>query len=266
MSVVAIFFIFGLIIGSFLNVIIYRLRIFDTILGRSHCPHCKSQIRWYDNIPLFSFILLGAKCRDCEGKISWQYPLVEFFTGVVFALTGYYFFDIGSFSAVWETGFYLIVFSLLIVLLTYDWFYMEMPVLIFWIILGVIAINLINVSMWELRLGFQFTELSLINYMIGGFLAWLFFFCLVFFSKEKWMGWGDVYIGLLVGLILGWPSVLLGLMSAFTLGAVYALILLAGKKVGLKTEVPFIPFLVSGLIIGIFLTEQFPSWMSYFYF
>ena len=133
--ILIIFFISGLIIGSFLNVIIYRLRIFDDILGRSHCPHCKNKIRWYDNIPLLSFVLLGAKCRDCEGKISWQYPLVEFFTGVVFALTGYYFFDSANLTTLWETGFYLIIFSLLIVLLTYDWLYMEVPILIFWIIL-----------------------------------------------------------------------------------------------------------------------------------
>ncbi|MEF3692399.1 MAG: prepilin peptidase [Candidatus Moraniibacteriota bacterium] len=261
-----IFFIGGLIIGSFLNVIIYRLRIFDDILGRSHCPHCKSKIRWYDNIPLLSFVLLRAKCRDCEGKISWQYPLVEFFTGVVFALTGYYFFDSADLSTLWETGFYLIIFSLLMVLLTYDWLYMEVPILIFWIILGAIAVNLIFVFWGEWEVVSNFWDYTFLNNILGGFVAWLFFFSLVFFSKEKWMGWGDVYVGLLVGLILGWPSVLLGLMLAFTLGAIYALILLAGKKVGLKTEVPFIPFLVAGVVVGIFLTEQIPLWADYFYF
>ena len=264
--ILIIFFISGLIIGSFLNVIIYRLRIFDDILGRSHCPHCKNKIRWYDNIPLLSFVLLGAKCRDCEGKISWQYPLVEFFTGVVFALTAYYFFDIANLGTLWETGFYLIVFSLLMVLLTYDWLYMEVPILIFWIILGVIGVNLIFVSMGEWGAVSSLGDYTFLNKILGGLVAWFFFFCLVYFSREKWMGWGDVYVGFLVGLILGWPSVLLGLMLAFTLGAVYALILLAGKKVGLKTEVPFIPFLVSGLIGTVFLTEQFPLWMNYFYF
>ena len=246
--------------------IIYRLRIFDTILGRSICPHCKSQIRWYDNVPLLSFILLGAKCRDCEGKISWQYPAVELFTGLVFALVGYMFFDVGNVQSFWETGFYLIVFALLIVLLAYDWFYMEMPILIFWIILGVIAVNLIFISAQELNLGFKFTELSLLNYSIGGFVAWFFFFCLVFFSKEKWMGWGDVYVGLLVGLILGWPDVLVGLLSAFTLGAMYATFLIWRKKGNLKSEVPFIPFLALGVIVTVFILKKFPLFLSYIVF
>jgi leader peptidase (prepilin peptidase)/N-methyltransferase len=81
---IIIFFILGLIIGSFLNVVVYRLNLAESILGRSQCPHCKAKVRWYDNVPLLSFVLLGAKCRDCGEKISWQYPILEFFTGVVF--------------------------------------------------------------------------------------------------------------------------------------------------------------------------------------
>ncbi|MFA6183793.1 MAG: prepilin peptidase [Parcubacteria group bacterium] len=264
--ILIIFFIGGLIIGSFLNVIIYRLRLVDTILGRSNCPHCKSQIRWYDNIPLLSFILLRAKCRDCEGKIAWQYPLVEFFTGIIFVLASRYFFNFIDLTSLWETGFYLVIFSLLIILLVYDWQYMEVPILIFWIALAVLLANFIFISFGEIRLGVDLHFLSVIQNLIGGFVAWLFFFCLVFFSKEKWMGWGDVYIGLLAGLILGWPNILLGLLLAFTIGAIYSIFIIILKRGNMKSQVPFIPFLVIGTFLAIFITREFPFVMDYILF
>lgn len=261
-----VFFIFGLIIGSFLNVIIYRLRLLDTIMGRSNCPKCKSKIRWYDNVPLLSFILLGAKCRDCKEKISWQYPAVEFFTGIIFLLVGKYFFNFLDFTSLWETGFYLIIFSLLIVLLVYDWQYMEVPILIFWIILAIIVINFSFITFTELKIGIDLKSLSIFSHLVGGTLAWLFFFSLVFFSREKWMGWGDVYIGLILGLILGWPSVLLGLLLSFTMGAIFSLGIISLKKGGLKTQVPFVPFLTLGIIMTVFLLREFPLVMNYLIF
>ena len=105
-----IFFILGLIVGSFLNVVICRLELAESILGRSHCPRCKSLIRWYDNIPLLSFILLRARCRDCQEKISWQYPSVELAAGIIFTAVGYYFFTISDLQAWAETLFYLGIF------------------------------------------------------------------------------------------------------------------------------------------------------------
>lgn len=264
--ILLIFFIAGLVIGSFLNVIIYRLRLMDTILGRSNCPHCDNQIRWYDNIPLLSFILLGAKCRDCEGKISWQYPIVEFFTGIIFVLISRYFFNFLDLTSLWETGFYLIIASLLIVLLVYDWQYMEVPILIFWIILGVLAVNFIFISWTEIKMELDIKNLSIVQNLIGGFVAWLFFFCLVFFSKEKWMGWGDVYIGLLMGLILGWPNVLFGMLLAFTIGSIYSIGIISLKKGSMKSEVPFVPFLVLGTFLAIFITREFPFIINYIIF
>lgn len=261
-----IFFILGLIVGSFLNVVVYRLRIFDTIMGRSICPHCKNQISWYDNIPLLSFILLRAKCRNCEGQISWQYPLVEFFTGIIFVLVGYYFFDPAYILSWWETGFYLIIFSLFMVLLAYDWLYLEVPILIFWIILGIIGVNFIYNFYQEFNQGIRFFDMSWINYLMGGLVAWGFFFGLVFFSKEKWMGWGDVYVGLLAGLILGWPLILFGLLISFTIGAIYSIFIIIVKKGNLKSQIPFIPFLTIGTVSAFFIIKEFPSILNFFYF
>jgi len=149
MTLMLIFFIGGLIIGSFLNVIVYRLRLAETILGRSHCPHCKRKIRWYDNIPLLSFILLRARCRDCGAKISWRYPLLELFTGLVFALVGKFVFLFGGFMPYLQVGLILIIFSLFIILMAYDWQFMEMPVIIFWISLIFVIFYLILNSYFE---------------------------------------------------------------------------------------------------------------------
>lgn len=264
--ILAIFFLVGLIVGSFLNVVVYRLRLADTILGRSRCQHCANQISWYDNIPLFSFIFLKAKCRNCKGKISWQYPLIEFFTGVVFLLVGKYFFNFMDFFGLWETVFYLIIFSLLLVLLAYDWQYLEVPIMIFWIILGFLGINFIVVSILEINMGLGLRNLTLVPSLIGGFVSWLFFFSLVFFSKEKWMGWGDVYVGLLVGLILGWPSIFLGLLLSFLMGSIYSLIIILRKKGSMKSQIPFIPFLVLGIFLTIFISREFPLVISYLVF
>ena len=82
--VLVVIFVFGLCAGSFINCLVWRLREKKTILGRSMCPKCKKQIAWYDNVPLLSFILLKGKCRSCHKKISWQYPLVELITAVLF--------------------------------------------------------------------------------------------------------------------------------------------------------------------------------------
>jgi len=261
-----IFFVVGLIIGSFLNVIIYRLRLMESIAGRSYCPHCKHKISWYDNIPLLSFILLRAKCRTCKGDISWQYPLVEFLSGIIFLLVAKYFLIIGSVTTYWETLFYLIIFSLLLVLLAYDWKFMEVPILIFWIILGTSTIYFIYSDFIGLQSGIDTISLRTISGLVGGFTAWIFFFSLVFFSKEKWMGWGDVYIGFLVGFILGWPNILIGLLLSFAIGAVYAIIaMLVGKK-NMKSQIPFIPFLVVGTMLTVFIYKIFPNINYYFYF
>lgn len=260
-----IFFIAGLIVGSFLNVIIYRLRIMENIMGRSYCPHCKHKIHWFDNIPLLSFILLGAKCRNCKGDISWQYPLVEFLSGLVFLFTAKYFLVIGDAFSYWETFFYLAIFSLLLVLMAYDWKFMEVPMIVFWVSLAVVAVYFIFSDYFSLRSGANAMDLKITSGLIGGFIAWIFFFSLVFFSKEKWMGWGDVYVGALAGAILGWQEIFLGLVISFTIGAVYAIIIVAMGKKNMKSQVPFIPFLALGTIIAVFAGKIFPI-AEYLYF
>ena len=137
MDLFFLFFIFGLIVGSFLNVLVYRLKDAETLLGRSFCRHCKHQIRFYDNIPLISFILLWGSCRDCNEKISWQYPLLEGATAVFFALVGRYFFVLDDQSTWLVTVWLLGIVSLFLAIAAYDLRYMEIPVILL-LLLGIL--------------------------------------------------------------------------------------------------------------------------------
>lgn len=251
----AIFFLLGLIVGSFLNVVVYRLQLAESLMGRSHCPHCKSKVRWFDNIPLLSFVVLGARCRDCSGKISWQYPAVELLTGLVFALTGFFFFDPWSYQAWGETAFYLFSFSILLVILVYDFRFMEIPMSVLWIGVGMAAAYLLfyDQANFDPRLGLN--EVRTYSGMLAGGLAFLAFFLLSALSREKWMGMGDAYLVLLIGLVTGWPTILGALFLAFTSGAIFGIILIALKKKTLQSQVPFGPFLVLGTLAAVLLEQ-----------
>lgn len=208
-----ILFLFGLIIGSFLNVIIDR---FPKILGRSHCSHCHKTLRWMDLIPVLSFIILKRKCRYCQNKLSWQYPLVELATGILFVLFGF--------------NIILIFIAVLIIIFVYDAKHMLVPDLI--VIPAIILAFIIWPNNWPSAL------------IASGFFAFL-----VLLSKETWMGWGDVEIGALMGFLLGWPNILLALLLAFLIGSIYGIILIGLKKKKLKSAIPFGPFLVIATII-----------------
>lgn len=253
-----IFFILGLIIGSFLNVVVYRINLLESIAGRSHCPYCKKQVRWYDNIPILSFIILGTKCRDCGEKISWQYPMMELATGIIFALVGSYFFVMTSPISWVETIFYLGVFSLLLVILVYDLRFMEIPMLILWTAVGWTLAYLIFSDWVNFDSYTSFMSLNIPSGIIGAAIGFLLFFALVAISHEKWMGMGDAYLALLMGLILGWPKILLALMIAFTVGAIVGLLLILIKKKTMKSQIPFAPFMVIGIMATIFIFQSFP--------
>jgi prepilin signal peptidase PulO-like enzyme (type II secretory pathway) len=253
-----IFFILGLIIGSFLNVVIYRLNVAESFLGRSHCPHCKNKIRWYDNIPLFSFILLRMKCRDCEKRISWQYPLVEFFTGVIFTLVGACFFSSLDMQSWIPTFYYLALFSMLMIVFVYDWKFMEIPMIVFWIALGFTVLYYLFSDWINFIPELGLFNLSIFSGLIGGLIAFLFFFILVSVSREKWMGMGDAYLAFLAGFVVGYPEIISTLVLAFFIGSVCSIILLAMKKKTMKSQVPFAPFLVSAIILMILLPKIFP--------
>ena len=230
-------FIFGLCIGSFLNCFIYRLEQKKSLSGRSFCPHCKHTLSWLDLIPVFSFLFLGGKCRYCKKKISWQYPLVEIATGIIFLLI----FKFLNFYNFLNLFFLFYVAAVLIIIFIYDLKHYLIPdkVLFPAIIIALVYRIFGNFSLLE-------------NYLLAALIASGFFLFFFLVSKGRWMGFGDVKLAVLLGLLLGFPNILAGLFLAFFFGAIIGLILMVLKKKGLKSEIPFGPFLIAGTFIALF--------------
>jgi leader peptidase (prepilin peptidase) / N-methyltransferase len=219
----------GLIIGSFLNVVIARLPEGASIFGpRSACPRCGQPIAWYDNVPVVSFALLGARCRTCRGPISWRYPVVELTTAALF-LAAY---------------------------LRMGWTVQLAPTLV--LIAALVAITGIDldhqiipdaITLPGIALGFAASFLpggvgwfsSLLGVLAGGAL----FFAIIVLSRGG-MGGGDLKLGAMLGAFLGWQLVLLSILLAVLAGGAVAVALLALGRKGRKDPVPFGPFLALG--------------------
>ncbi|PIS07834.1 prepilin peptidase [Candidatus Berkelbacteria bacterium CG10_big_fil_rev_8_21_14_0_10_43_13] len=237
-------FILGLIAGSFLNVVIFRMDDLKSILTtRSRCQSCQKTIAWYDLIPFLSFFLLRARCRNCGEKISVQYPLVEIFTGVLFA----YLYLMYGMS--WGLVFYLIIFSVLLVVFVYDLKTQTVPEIFVW---AVVVLSLLG--------GAYFGGFTLLSQIFGGIIGGGFLFLLVYFSKEKWMGWGDVKIGLILGLLTGYPNAIFALFFAFVFGSIVGLVMIYFQKKTLKTAIPFAPFIIFSTLFSLTYGQIFINW------
>ncbi len=257
-----IIFLFGLIVGSFLNCVIYRLEVGGNFLkGRSFCPKCKHILKWYDLIPILSFIILKRKCRYCREKISWQYPLIELSTGILFLI-------IFNFQFSWTPSgglpegllfnflnlfYYLIITSFLIIIFVYDLKYFIIPDRV---IYPVIIIALIFNFQFLIFNQFSIFKLS----MLSALGAAAFFLTIFLVSRGHWMGFGDVKLAFLLGLFLSFPNILVALFSAFLIGAIIGIGLIIARKKNLKSEVPFGPFLITGTIIALFWGEKLIRW------
>ncbi len=252
-----IFFLFGAIIGSFLNVVIYRLNTNKSFGGRSACMSCQNQLLWYELIPLFSFLTLKGRCRTCRTKISIQYPIVEFISGLVFAalflkFQDLFFIDIYGFFVAYD--YYAVMFSILLVIAVYDLKHKIIPDTLVFIFGALAFIGL-----------FFFHTPDIFNFLSGIFIALPFaLFWLV--SGGRWMGLGDAKLALGLGWLLGLPFAFSGLVLAFWSGAIVGIFLIMLSKIrkkgklGMKSEIPFAPFLVLGAFLA-FICELniFPS-------
>lgn len=232
-------FICGLMIGSFINAIIYRLKTQEKIFpGRSHCPKCKKLINWYDNIPLLSFFLLKGRCRQCHKKISWQYPLIEFITGVIFLITSLVILFDKNILEISRTTWLSLIASLIfstffIIIFVYD--------LKYYLILDKVVLPLAILAFF-----YNLLNYSLINLLIGGIIGAGFFGLQYLLSQGKWVGDGDIRLGLAMGFVLGYPRVLLAILLAYVSGSVVAVSLMLFAKKKLSSKIPFGPFLVFG--------------------
>ncbi|MEI8269781.1 MAG: prepilin peptidase [bacterium] len=242
-----IFFVFGIIIGSFLNVVIYRYNTHRSFGGRSGCMTCGKKLSWYELFPVFSFLFLKGRCKGCKTRISIQYPLVELVTGIIFAglflrFQDTFFFDTVGFTI--SYSYYAVIFSLLLVIAVYDLKHKIIP--------DALALTLGILSFIGL---FFFTNFSYYPHFptiiefLSGILIALPFALMWLFSRGKWMGLGDAKLAISFGWLLGISVALSGLVVAFWSGAIVGLALIAlSKKHGMKSEIPFAPFLVFGVI------------------
>lgn len=251
-------FFLGLIVGSFLNCVIYRLEINKSFIGgRSFCPHCKHILSWQDLIPVFSFFVLGGKCRYCKKPISYHYPLVELATAILFILIFNLQFTIyNQFSIFHFFNFicYLIITCFLIVIFVYDLKHYIIPdKIIYPAITTAFLYRLFEI----LKFGFYNLDFkSLVNSVLSATLSSLFFLVIVLVSRGKWMGVGDVKLAFFMGLFLGWPKIFTALFSAFFIGAIVGLILIFLGKKRLSSEIPFGPFLIIGTFLSLFWGEK----------
>ncbi len=239
-----IFFVLGLIIGSFLNVVIFRINTKRSLGGRSSCMSCQSKLSWYELIPLFSFLFLRGRCRNCQTKISIQYPLVELTTGIIFSLLFLRFQDVfftSIFSFTFIYAYYAVMFSILIVIVVYDLRHKIIPDSLS-LLFGILAfIGL-----------FFFHNLSISEFLSGIILA-LPFFLFWLLSHGRWMGLGDAKLVLGLGYFLGLSLGLSAIVLAFWIGSIVGLgLVLLKKGYGMKSELPFAPYLVLGALISFF--------------
>jgi len=253
-------FFLGLVVGSFLNCVIYRLGTRDSFLkGRSFCPHCRHKLSWLDLIPVFSFLILRGKCRYCQKKISWQYPLVEIATGSLLVLMVNQQLTISTQPfLILRLCFLFLASCFLIVIFVYDFKHYIIPdKVIYPAIIITFLYQLSRVS------GFRFWSLgfeTLFYPLLSAFLASALFLIIFLVSRGRWLGFGDVKLVFFLGLLLGWPNISVALFLSFLIGAIIGTGLIALRKKTLKSEVPFAPFLVMGTFIALFWGEKFIDW------
>jgi len=227
----------GLVIGSFLNVVVYRLpRGLGFVRGRSFCPKCKHKINWFDNVPVISFLILKGRCRFCGRKISWRYPLIELLAGALFYLS--YLSHLSFLS-------YLLICGLVVI------FFVDLE--------HQIIPDEIVIPLSVLFLGYRLLtniQYLISNFLITGIVSFLFLYLIHLLTKGKGMGLGDVKLAFLMGLVLGFPKIVVAFYLAFLTGAFVGVILILLSRAKLKQKIAFGPFLVFGTIFSLLWGEK----------
>ncbi|GAB4415376.1 MAG: A24 family peptidase [Thermodesulfovibrionales bacterium] len=240
-------FLFGSIVGSFLNVCIYRMpRGLSIVRPSSRCPSCSAAIKPYDNIPVLSFLFLGGRCRYCRAKIPLRYPLVETLNAFMYIAV------IWRFGLNWHTPVLFAFCSAMIVITFIDLDFQIIPdaITLPGIPVGLITGALLLPDPFARNSVLGFKE-AIIGIMTGGGL----FYIIAVLSRGG-MGGGDIKMMAMVGAFMGWKAVLLTTFSGSLLGSIVGIFLMAFKGKGRKTRIPFGPFLSSGAIITLFYGQE----------
>ncbi len=262
--VIAFLFVMGLVWGSFLNVVIYRMSHGKSIAdGRSVCPKCKHLIPWKYNIPLLSFLMLRGKCAFCHKKISIQYPLIEFMTGIFFVwwfVVGFNFFKlVDNPWNIIQPAFWLIVGVVMLAIFIIDLLYMVIP-------FG------LNLTLFTFALAYRvgltgfgiMNRIDFVNALASGVAVCLLLIILQILTKlirkVDGFGLGDIYLVPSLGLLLGWPKIVPGMFVSFVLGSLVGLVLIGLKKKKLSEYLPFGPFLILGTVTSLLWGGSIWSW------
>jgi len=227
-------FILGAAIGSFINVLVDRVIKGETILGRSHCDHCKKDLEWYELFPVLSYIFLRGTCRRCHVKLSIEHPAVELLTGLLFVGT-WIMVPAGSLILYWGivSAAWVIVLSDIRYKLIAD----STQIALFIVVLFQKIVEGASVF-------------SLLSDVFAGLVVALPIGLIYVVTNERAMGLGDVILAAIIGFFLGIGKGLLGLYVAFLVGALVGAVLLIQRKKGMKSAVPFGPFLIAGMLVA----------------
>ncbi len=235
----------GMLIGSFLNVVILRLpqKRASIVFPGSHCPQCKTPLSWYENIPVFSYVVQRGKCRHCKISISWQYPIVEIITALL-------------------AGALILKFGLTISFLGYFVFAAALVVIIFIDIQHQIIPDVISLP--GIVLGFLFSFVnpqiswtsSLLGILLGGGVLYLVALCYFLLRKIEGMGGGDIKLLAMLGAFLGWQSLLFIIFFSSFTGSIIGILFLTLVKKDHKTHIPFGPFLSIAAFCYLFFSEE----------
>jgi leader peptidase (prepilin peptidase) / N-methyltransferase len=243
---------YGLIFGSFLNVVAVRDRKRSTILtGRSQCPNCKRTLTWYELIPLVSFLIQGARCRGCKKPISWQYPLVELVCSSLTVFAVWY--GYVAHGSVLLAAATIISLYLLLVACIMDATTLELPVdyvVAAGVIGGIGQYVSRNIPLRDLGIGVLVGAATIAGISFG----WKALF------KQEGMGEGDIWLAGALGALVGYPDIFIVIMAASMIGSVVGIVALGSKRVTMDSRLPFGPFLCLGALIALVWGGRLIGW------
>lgn len=237
-------FVFGVVIGSFLNVLIWRLPREEKPNGRSHCPGCGHELVWNDLIPVLSFIFSAGRCRYCKKSISFRYPLIEIITGVLFALA------IITFPLNDAVSWLMLIKAIFVIAICVTVFVIDFEhyLILDKVVFPAIAVVAGLLIATDISSGTTMNTIYGILAAVGVFIP---FWFLWFVSKGKWMGFGDVKFMAFMGFALGFPGILVALFLSFGIGAITGVFLILAGKKQLSSRLPFGTFLSVATIIAL---------------
>ena len=278
-------FLVGLAVGSFLNVLslrydpdkpIFRREVFG---GRSHCMACRKQLRWFELVPIVSFLLQRGRCRSCGARLSLQYPIVELLAGLLafsipLRLSQIYFFELRATSAF---PFWFVLLSVVFVLAGFVLLFLSAVDARLKLIpdqanvsIATLGIAATLIPLWfalpqksflgHFALLFGFQDGFVINRISAALFGLAFFGVIVALTRGRGMGFGDVKLAAALGFLLGWPDIALASFLAFILGAFSGILLIVRRVKTMKSAVPFGPFIVMGALLVFFFGEVFMQW------